>query len=111
MRKRTAENERAKRRYPVYLKDAKGRGKASIDAAASAIERFEEDVKRRDLPELPNRTGARFFKACLMAGDQRAHRQASLRIDSPRDARRAQGLLRLARGPTGVRLADQVCGR
>ncbi len=47
MSKRTAENERAKRRYLVYLKDAKGRDEASIDAATSAIERFEEYVTRR----------------------------------------------------------------
>jgi hypothetical protein len=41
MTKRNAENERIKRRYLVYLKDAKGRDSASTDAAASAIERFE----------------------------------------------------------------------
>ena len=39
MTKRNAENERIKRRYLVYLKDARGRDNASIDAAASAIER------------------------------------------------------------------------
>ena len=34
MTKRNAENERVKRRYLIYLKDAKGRDNASIDAAA-----------------------------------------------------------------------------
>src|SRR5271166_6264787 len=47
MTKRNAENERVKRRYLVYLKDAKGRDDASVDAAASAIERFEEHIKAR----------------------------------------------------------------
>ncbi len=54
MTKRYAENERVKRRYLVYLKDAKGRDESSIDAAASSIERFEEYVKCRDF----NRRGA-----------------------------------------------------
>jgi integrase len=48
MIKRNAENERMKRRYLIFLKDAKGRDEASIDAAASAIERFEEYTQRRD---------------------------------------------------------------
>jgi hypothetical protein len=41
MIKRNAENERVKRRYLLFLKDAKGRDEASIDSVASAIERFE----------------------------------------------------------------------
>ena len=59
MTKRNAENERVKRRYLVYLKDATGRDNASIDAAASAIERFEEYAKRRDFgASISNRRGA-----------------------------------------------------
>jgi hypothetical protein len=48
MTKRNAANERIKRRYPVFLKDAKRRDEASIDAAAKAIDRFEEYARRRD---------------------------------------------------------------
>jgi site-specific recombinase XerD len=66
MTKRNAGNERIKRRYLVYLKDAKGRDAASIDAAASAIERFEEYVKRRDFRYF-HIEQARGFKAHLMA--------------------------------------------
>ncbi len=66
MTKRNADNERVKRRYLVYLKDAKGRDNASIDAAASAIERFEEYVKRRDFRSF-HIEQARGFKAHLMA--------------------------------------------
>ena len=58
MTKRNAENERVKRRYLVYLKDAKGRDSASIDAAASAIERFEGVRQTARFPELPYRTGS-----------------------------------------------------
>ena len=48
MTKRNAENERVKRRYLVFLRDAKGRDDSSIDAAAGAIERFEDYIKSRD---------------------------------------------------------------
>jgi integrase len=66
MTKRHAENERVKRRYLVYLKDAKGRDRASIDAAASAIERFEEYIKRRDFRNF-HIEQARGFKTHLLA--------------------------------------------
>jgi integrase len=66
MIKRNAENERVKRRYLVYLKDAKGRDSASIDAAASAIERFEGYAKHRDFRSFDIEQ-ARGFKAQLMA--------------------------------------------
>ncbi len=42
-----AENERIKRRYFTYLKDAKRQSEASIDIAAKAIRRFEENTKHR----------------------------------------------------------------
>jgi site-specific recombinase XerD len=65
MTKRNAENERIKQRYLLFLKDAKGRDGASIDAAASAIERFEEYVKRRDFRNF-HIEQARGFKSHLM---------------------------------------------
>lgn len=64
MTKRNAENARIKRRYLIYLKDAKGRDTASIDAAASAIERFEQYVKCRDFRSF-HIEQARGFKAHL----------------------------------------------
>ena len=66
MTKRNADNERVKRRYLVYLKDAKGRDVASVDAAASAIERFEGYVKSRDFKGF-HIEQARGFKAHLLA--------------------------------------------
>ena len=65
MTKRNSENERIKRRYLLYLKDAKGRDEASVDAAASAIESFEDYVKRRDFRSF-HIEQARGFKAQLM---------------------------------------------
>ena len=66
MTKRNPENERVKRRYLVYLKDAKGRDHASVDTTASPIERFEESVKRRDFRSF-HIEQARGFKTHLMA--------------------------------------------
>jgi site-specific recombinase XerD len=66
MTKRNAENERIKRRYILFLKDAKGRDGASVDAAAAAIERFEEYTRRRDFRNF-HIEQARGFKANLMA--------------------------------------------
>jgi integrase len=48
MAKYSAENERLKREYLVYLRTAKGLSDASLDAVAKAILRFEESTKFRD---------------------------------------------------------------
>ena len=66
MTKRHPDNERIKRRYVLYLKDAKGRDEASIDAATAAIERFEEYNRRRDFKAF-HIEQARGFKAQLVA--------------------------------------------
>lgn len=42
------ENERIKRRYLAYLKEAKRRGEPSVDSAAKAFSRFEVYTKFRD---------------------------------------------------------------
>ena len=41
-------NERIKRQYFAYLKEAKRHGEATIDAVAKALSQFEEDTKCRD---------------------------------------------------------------
>lgn len=43
-----ANNERTKREYFSFLKEAKGQSEATVDAAAKAIARFESDTKYRD---------------------------------------------------------------
>lgn len=48
MKKHHPENERAKRRYLVFLKEAKRQDEASVDAVAKAISRFEQYTKWRD---------------------------------------------------------------
>jgi len=48
MRKHNPANERIKREYFVYLKEAKRQSEASVDAAAAAIARFEGYARHRD---------------------------------------------------------------
>jgi integrase len=81
MKKDKTPNERIKREYISFLKEAKGRSEASIDAIAKALNRFETYTRFRDfklfrieqakgfkahLAEQANmRTGARLSKATL----------------------------------------------
>jgi integrase len=65
MIKCNAANERIKRRYLLFLKDAKGRGEESIDAVAAAIDRFYE-FTRKDFKSY-HFEQARAFKAHLTA--------------------------------------------
>jgi integrase len=48
MQKHNANNERMKRRYYEYLKDAKGQSEQTVDATAKALSRFEEHSGWRD---------------------------------------------------------------
>ena len=48
MRKHCPENERIKRQYFAYLKEAKRHSEPSVDAAAKALNRFEEYTRYRD---------------------------------------------------------------
>ena len=48
MKKYNANNERIKRKYLVFLKQAKGQNEASIDAVAKAISRFESYNQYKD---------------------------------------------------------------
>ena len=46
-----ANNERIKRRYFAYLREANGRSTPTLDAVAAAIARFEADTKFRDFKQ------------------------------------------------------------
>ena len=48
MTKHNAENERIKRQYFAYLKEAKRNSEPSVDAAAKALNRFEEHTRYKD---------------------------------------------------------------
>ena len=81
MAKHNAANERLKHDYLQYLKEAKGRNEASLDAVAKALARFEDSTgrkafktfhreqalafKRRLAEQLNARTGQKLSKATL----------------------------------------------
>lgn len=48
MQKHSADNERIKRKYFAYLKEAKGHSEPTVDAVAKALSRFEVYTKYRD---------------------------------------------------------------
>ncbi len=64
MRKLHAENERIKRRYLAYLKEAKGRDQKTLDKAAAALVKFEESSKFKPFKKF-NRDQAGRFKVYL----------------------------------------------
>lgn len=48
MTRHNTENERIKRKYFAYLKEAMRNGEATVDAAAKALARFEAHTKHKD---------------------------------------------------------------
>jgi integrase len=83
MRKYNPENERIKRKYFAYLKEAKRHSEPTVDAAAKALSRFEEYVRHRNFKafhfeqaiafkrhlaeQIGQRSGERLSKATLHA--------------------------------------------
>jgi integrase len=66
--KTNAANERIKREYFRYLKDARGRDDATIDGVAKALARFEESTRAKDFKKF-HREQAIAFKAGLAAAN------------------------------------------
>src|SRR3984957_16540338 len=62
MTKHNAENERIKRKYFAYLKEAKRHSEATVDAAAAALNRFEVDTKHRDFKSFRHEQAIAFKK-------------------------------------------------
>lgn len=60
MQTHSAENERIKRSYFLYLKEARRLSEHSIDAAAAALSRFEEYTKHRDFKRFHIQQGVGF---------------------------------------------------
>ena len=57
MTKHNADNERIKRKYFAYLKEAKRHSEPTVDAAAKALNRFEVYTKHRDFKTFHVRAG------------------------------------------------------
>ena len=59
MRKYNSVNERLKRRYELYLREAKGQDEKSIDKVRAALVKFEECTKYKSFKRsILNRRGA-----------------------------------------------------
>jgi len=83
MTKHSPENERIKRKYFAYLKEAEGHSEPTVDAAAKALSRFEEYTRYKDFKkfhyeqatafkrhlaeQMGQRSGKRLSKATLHA--------------------------------------------
>jgi integrase len=90
MARRNAENLRIKRRYLVWLKEAKGLSEPSIDKAAAAVDSFEEHAKRRSFKAFHSEQ-ARAFKRHL-------DRSTNTRTGKPLSAATIDGTLRELKG-------------
>ena len=64
MVRHNADNERIKRKYFAYLREAQRYGNASVDAAAKALNRFETTTRHRDFRQF-HREQAVAFKRSL----------------------------------------------
>ena len=70
MRKFNAENERSKRRYVNYLRDAKGHDEASLDKVRAALVKFEESTKFKPFKSFHSRVGS-FRRPPVLTGRPR----------------------------------------
>ena len=67
-----ANNERIKRRYFVYLKDAKRHSEPTVDAVAKALNRFEDYTRYRDFKVFRIERAVAFKKSLAEQRGQRS---------------------------------------
>ncbi len=77
MTKHNAANERVKRDYYRYLKEAKGRDEATIDAVAKSLARFEESTKRKEFRRFHREQAVAFKRALADALNARTGERLS----------------------------------
>jgi integrase len=77
MTKVNASNERVKRDYFQYLKEAYGRDEATVDRAAKSIDRFEESTGRRDFKRFHRGQALAFKTKISVAANQRTGERLS----------------------------------
>ncbi|MGB5010033.1 MAG: hypothetical protein WBO88_07045, partial [Candidatus Dechloromonas phosphoritropha] len=77
MTKHNANNERIKRRYFAYLKEAKGHSEPTVDAVANALAKFEADTKHRDFKAFHFEQAIAFKKHMVEQKGQRSGEKLS----------------------------------
>jgi integrase len=75
--KHNPENERIKRRYFVYLKDARQHSEPTVDAAAKALSRFEEYTRHRDFKAFHSQQAIAFKRHLAEQTGQRSGEKLS----------------------------------
>jgi integrase len=79
MRTHNPENERIKRAYLIYLKEARRLGEHSIDAAAAALSRFESFTRYRDFRRFHTQQAVAFKRKLADARSQQTGQPLSKR--------------------------------
>jgi integrase len=77
MTKHSPENERIKRKYFAYLKDAEGHSEPTVDAVAKALSRFEEYTRYRDFKRFHYEQAAAFKRHLAEQTGQRSGEKLS----------------------------------
>lgn len=77
MKKHNAENERIKRRYFSYLKEANRYSEPTVDAVAKALARFESDTKFRDFKKFHSEQAIAFKRRLSDQINQRTGKKLS----------------------------------
>jgi integrase len=77
MTKPNANNERIKRAYCDYLRDAMGRDEATIDRAVASIARFEASTRNRDFKRFHREQAVAFKRKLAEAGNSRTGERLS----------------------------------
>ena len=107
MKKHNADNERIKRKYFAYLKEAKRHSEPTVDAAAKALNRFEALYQVSGFQGISLRAGH-----CLQEAPGRAEgaavRGEAEQGDPACDPRPTQTLLPVAGVATGLQVASSV---
>src|SRR3954468_5615423 len=77
MTKSNANNERSKRAYCEYLRDAMGRDEATIDRVVASIARFEALTSKRDFKRFHRGQAVAFKRKLTEAGNVRTGERLS----------------------------------
>ena len=107
MRKFNEQNERIKRQYLTFLKEAKGQDEASLDKVAAALLDFEEALGFKPFKAFHRDWAGRYKRHLEKRRNARTGKPLGLTTRDA-DAAAGQGLLPLARLAAGLQVADQL---